>query len=225
LLSPEFIPTLDHKVLSMNEKHTSPEQTLSEIKQLMERSSRFISLSGFSGIFAGIYALLGAMAAYFYMQSRARDTGNGDMAGIEELDLLLFLLADAVIVLILAVGTGIWLTTRKARKDGNSLFDTAAKKLIVNLCIPLVTGGLFCLALIYHGNTFYVAPSMLIFYGLALVHASKYTRDDVRSLGLSEIALGLISLFIVGYGLVFWAVGFGLLHIIYGAYMYNKYEK
>lgn len=204
----------------MVEKYTSPEETLTEIKQLMERSSRFISLSGLSGVMAGIYAIAGALAAYYYLYG-----GNGaGREGYQENDTT-FLLADAALVLILAVGTGIFLTTRKARKDGNSLLDAAAKKLIINLCIPLFTGGVFCLALIYHNNWFYVVPSMLVFYGLALVHASKYTRDDVRSLGLSEIALGLISLFVIGYGLVFWTLGFGVLHIVYGTYMYYKYEK
>src|SRR5688500_14542157 len=205
------MPALRYKVLSMNEKYTSPEETLSEIKHLMERSSRFISLSGFSGIFAGIYALLGALAAYFYLQTNTQGRGGDGVSGVEENNLLSFLFADAIIVLVLAIGTGIYLTTRKAKKDGNSLLDAAAKKLIINLCIPLTTGGLFCLALIYHGNTFYVAPAMLIFYGLSLVHASKYTRDDVRSLGLAEVALGLVSLFVVGYGLLFWAIGFGVL--------------
>jgi hypothetical protein len=220
---------LIHKVLSMIEKYSSPEETLSEIKHLMERSSRFISLSGFSGIFAGTYALLGGLAAYLYYFRHAgtldlqNRIGGNTVEGQQHL--LSFLLFDGAVVLILAVGTGIYLTTRKARKDGNSLFDSAAKKLLANLSIPLVTGGLFCLAIIYHGHWFYLMPAMLIFYGLALVHASKYTRDVVRSLGIAEICLGLASLVIVGYGLLFWSLGFGVLHIIYGAYMYNKYEK
>ena len=216
-----------YKVLSMNEKYTSPEETLTEIKHLMERSSRFISLSGFSGIFAGVYALLGALAAWFYLKFVFHPAGRGayESSGADEQNLLVFLMLDAILVLILAVSTGIFLTTRKAKKDGNSLLDAAAKKLIINLSIPLVTGGVFCLALIYHGDTVYVAPAMLIFYGLALVHASKYTRDDIRSLGIAEIVLGLVALVIVGYGLLFWAMGFGVMHILYGAYMYNKYEK
>ncbi|MGC1242823.1 MAG: hypothetical protein WA874_14625 [Chryseosolibacter sp.] len=210
----------------MNKKYTSPEETLTEIRLLMERSSRFISLSGFSGVFAGIYALLGAGAAWYFLKSiRNAETRYASEPGMNDYDLLIFLSVDAALVLILAVGTGILLTTRKAKKDGNSLLDAAAKKLIVNLAIPLVTGGIFCLALVYHGNTFYVAPAMLVFYGLALVHASKYTRDDVRSLGMAEIALGSLSLFMVGYGLLFWALGFGVLHIAYGTYMYFKYEK
>lgn len=177
----------------------------------MERSSRFISLSGMSGVMAGLYALAGTLAAHYIL-----DSGN---------DVRLFLIVDALVVLLLAVSTGIWLTTRKAKADGNSLFDTAAKKLIINLCIPLITGGIFCVALLYHGTWNYLVPSMLIFYGLALIHASKYTRDDIRMLGLSEIAIGCIALFVQGSELIFWGAGFGVLHIVYGTHMYIKYEK
>ena len=208
------------------EKYTSPEETLTEIRHLMERSSRFISLSGFSGIFAGIYALTGALAAYYYLPSGWRIAPVDTQApATSDLDTLIFLAADALLVMVLAIGTGILLTTRRAKKDGNSLLDTAAKKLVINLAIPLLTGGVFCVALIYHGHSYYIPSAMLIFYGLALVHASKYTRDVVRSLGMADIALGLIGLFMLTYGLVLWTVGFGVLHIVYGAYMYNKYEK
>lgn len=209
----------------MEHKHPSPEETLSEIRHLMERSSRFISLSGFSGIFAGIYALAGALAAYFYLNPSEFGSQFDRFSVSGPQTTVLFLLSDAGIVLLLAVGTGILLTTRKAKRDGNSLLDAAAKKLIINLCIPLLAGGIFCIALIWHGDGFYLAPTMLIFYGLALVHASKYTRDDIRSLGLWEIGLGSVSLFMPGHGLIFWALGFGVFHIIYGASMYYKYEK
>ena len=203
----------------MAEKYTSPEETLTEIKHLMERSSRFISLSGMSGVMAGVYALAGAAAAYYWTQGDITSQGLYDRRDAT------FLLADAALVLILAVGTGILLTTQKAKRDGNSLLDSAAKKLIINLSIPLFAGGFFCLGLIYHESPSFIIPSMLIFYGLALVHASKYTRDDVRSLGVAQILLGLTALFVVEYGLIFWALGFGVLHIAYGTYMYLKYER
>lgn len=199
------------------EKYTSPEQTLTEIRQLMERSSRFISLSGLSGVLAGVYALAGAGIAYLYLHTNPESK--------DDTDRLLFLLGDAMVVLGLAIATGILLTTRKAKKDGNSMFDAAARKLLINLSIPLVAGAVFSAAMIYHGQTAFIAPGMLIFYGLALVHASKYTRDDVRSLGMTELILGLAALFVPSYGLMVWALGFGVLHIIYGAYMYFKYEK
>jgi hypothetical protein len=207
------------KYFPMTEEPTSPEQTLSEIRQLMERSSRFISLSGLSGVMAGVYALAGAAVAYYRLgmnldNVRVRD--DGDLA---------FMFANAAIVLVLAFATGIFLTTRKAKKDGNSLFDVSAKRLLINLFIPLVAGGVFCLAQIFYGHGFYVAPTMLVFYGLALINASKYTRNDIRSLGVAEMLLGFVSLFMPGYGLFSWAFGFGILHIVYGVYMYFKYEK
>lgn len=219
--------TLRPKVLLMKQTKSTPLETLTEIRQLMERSSRFISLSGLSGVFAGLYALAGAYAAYDYLDL----SGIGYYSGRHLTDsmshpsTLRFLLADAIIVLTLAIGTGIFLTTRKAKKDGNSIFDATAKKLVINLSIPLFVGGIFCIALNYHSAFIFVAPATLLFYGLALVHASKYTRNDIRTLGLAEILLGLISSFVVGYGLLFWVLGFGVLHIVYGTYMYFKYEK
>lgn len=211
----------------MKEENVSPLETLSEIRQLMERSSRFISLSGLSGVFAGLYALIGAFAAYTYLNlegvgyySGSRMVGRMD----NQQDVILFLLIDAAAILILAIGTGIFLTTRRARKDGNSIFDKTAQKLIINLAIPLLTGGLFCLVLIYHDGLIYVPPSLLVFYGLALLHGSSYTRSDIRVLAFAEIILGLIALFYIGYGFLFWVLGFGVLHIVYGTYMYLKYE-
>ena len=57
------------------------------------------------------------------------------------------------------------------------------------------------------------------------VNASKYTLNDIRYLGLTEIFLGLVALVFLEYSLLFWAIGFGLVHIIYGIVMYYKYER
>jgi len=91
--------------------------------------------------------------------------------------------------------------------------------------IPLVAGGLFVGGLLYHNEWRLVAPACLVFYGLALVNASKYTLTDIRYLGLLEIVLGLVNLYYADYGLYYWAIGFGLLHIIYGLIMWWKYDK
>jgi hypothetical protein len=136
-----------------------------------------------------------------------------------------FLILDAVIVLVFALAAGLYFTTRKARKKGLRVWDNTAKRMLANLFLPLVAGGVFCLILLYHGIIFLVAPATLIFYGLALINASKYTLPDVRYLGVSEILLGLLGSVFVGYGLIIWAVGFGILHIIYGSAMYFKYEQ
>jgi predicted lysophospholipase L1 biosynthesis ABC-type transport system permease subunit len=219
------VTALYYKVLLSMNRNTSPQETLAEIRQLMERSSRFISLSGLSGVFAGVYALVGAYVAYSYLNLTDWGYFAGEALINSRTSVITFIVFDALAILVLAIGTGIFLTTRKAKKDGNSIFDATAKKLIVNLCIPLITGGLFCLALIYNGSLIYVPAAMLIFYGMALVQASHFTRHDIRNLGFLEIVLGLLASFIIGFGFVFWCVGFGVLHILYGTYMYFKYEK
>lgn len=211
------------------DKQTEHLETLTEIRSLMERSSRFISLSGLTGVFAGIFAILGAVVAYIYLDHFFGTPGYSEFAQpkyeISDLYFYIFFFADASTVLVLSLSAGVFFSVRKARKQGSSLWDPAAKRMILNLMIPLATGGLFCLILLYHGLIGLVAPATLIFYGLALLNAGKYTLNDIRYLGVCEIILGLLSSVYLGYGLIFWAFGFGVLHIIYGIIMYNKYDK
>ncbi len=205
-------------------------EDLSEIRSLMERSSRFISLSGLSGVFAGIFALIGATLVYQYLEISpfsGQKPYYVAQPGVEKwgLDYLTFFLLTAGGVLFLAISTGILLTVRKARKKGQKIWDKLSQRLVGSALIPLVTGGIFCLYLLKYGHFGFVAPATLIFYGLALVNASKYTLHDIFYLGLTEIGLGLLALHFIGYGLDFWALGFGIMHIIYGSWMYFKYER
>jgi hypothetical protein len=197
-------------------------QTLSDIRSMMERSSRFISLSGLSGVIAGVFALIGAYAAHSKIVAYF-EQGGRDAATFEET--VRFLIIDAGLVLFLSVLTGCILTIRNSKKKGLRTWDSTARRLLINLAIPLVAGGCFCIALIYHGVIGLVAPATLIFYGLSLINASKYTFNDIRYLGGCEIVIGLVACFYPGYGLYFWALGFGVMHIIYGSVMYFKYER
>ena len=196
---------------------------ISEIKAIMQRSSRFISLSGLSGVLAGTYALVGAYLAYSLLYQEndvfTYKVVNTDFSTTARL------FAIAIGVLILSILSGIWFTTRKARRENLPVWDQQAKRLLINLFIPLAAGGILCLILVNKGYIGIIAPLTLIFYGLALVNASKFTLSEIRSLGLLEIALGLLASHFIGYGLLFWALGFGILHIIYGGWMYIKYEK
>ncbi|MEM1218239.1 MAG: hypothetical protein AAGH79_04985 [Bacteroidota bacterium] len=205
-------------------------EVLAEIRTIMERSSRFISLSGLSGVAAGTCALLGAIAAYIYLDTTpfAGKRFYYDIIQSETnwgIDYLQFFFLDAGLVLAAAVASGIYFTTRKAQQRGEPIWDASTQRLLVNLSIPLVTGGIFVLALIRYGLYGLVAPSTLIFYGLALINGSKYTINDIRYLGICEIILGVLGLFFVGFGLELWALGFGVLHILYGIVMYIKYER
>ena len=197
---------------------------LNDIRKMMDRSSRFISLSGLSGVFAGITALVGA---YFANREIVKYVDRDLETAYFDASIELNLIKIGLLVLIIALAGGVLFTYRQSRKKKLPIWDRTAKKLLINLAIPLATGGSFIAALLFvHPNAYgLVAPSCLLFYGLALVNASKYTYTDIRFLGLCEIVLGLIAMFNIGYGLYFWAVGFGVLHIIYGAVMYFKYES
>jgi len=197
---------------------------ISAIKNMMERSSRFISLSGLSGIFAGTYALIGAGLVFNKMYA-LNESGYYRVYDGSYPEDLMYMVFIALAVLVLAIGTGIYFTTKQAKKHNLKIWDVASKRLIINLLIPLSAGGIICLMLIKGHYWGLVAPATLIFYGLSLVNASHFTLRDIRYLGISEILLGLIACFNMGYGLMFWAVGFGVLHIIYGALMYFKYER
>jgi hypothetical protein len=140
-------------------------------------------------------------------------------------DLKWKLIELAAAVLVAAITTATLMTWRKARKSKLPVWDHTSRRLTINMLIPLITGGLFVVGLLYRSDWEYVAPSCLIFYGLALVNASKYTLTDIRYLGLLEIALGCVCMYYPHDGLYFWAVGFGVLHIVYGLIMWWKYEK
>lgn len=197
---------------------------IQDIKQMMNQSSRFISLSGLSGVLAGIYCLVGA---YFAYRTIYFDTST--MGGYKNLVIsqsaVFRLVYIAGIVILLSLVTGIFLSVKKARKGNDKVWNLASKRLLINFAIPLATGGFLIIFLIEKEILSLVCPLTLIFYGLACVNASKYTLGDVRYLGITLILLGLLSTWFLGYGLLFWALGFGVCHIIYGSMMYFKYDK
>ena len=207
---------------------------LSEIRNLMEKSSRFLSLSGLTGIFAGVYALVGAYLVYSDFNIISSDTASVTYSefiktansGTDSVILKIqSLFTIGAIVLVLSLVTGYIFTSRKAKKQNLNVWDSTTKRMVVSLSIPLIAGGIFCLILIKHEVVGLIAPATLIFYGLALLNASKYTFNDIKYLGVLEIVLGLVSAYYIGRGLLFWAVGFGILHIVYGTVMYYRYDQ
>jgi hypothetical protein len=208
----------------MDSQHPSLE-ALQDIRKIMERSSRFISLSGLSGLSAGICALAAAYIAHGWIESydegRVTPGFRGELADALKIKLALL----ALVVLVVALLFSFYFTWKKARRNSLPIWDHSSKKLLVNMLIPLAAGGFFVCGLLYHNEWRFVAPACLVFYGLALVNASKYTLRDIRFLGLLEITAGLINMYYADYGLYFWALGFGILHIVYGLIMWWKYDK
>lgn len=201
-----------------------PEQELAEIKSMMERSTRFLSLSGLSGILAGTYALIAAGMAYTWVYYPEMPFGS-NISEIKQDDILGKLLVTGAVVLILSIGSAWLMSQSKSRKKAHKFWTPASKRFIQALFIPVVVGGIFCLALLSKEHYGVVAPATLIFYGLGLLNASTFTLNDIKYLGYCQVVLGLIAAFLPGYGLILWAVGFGVLHVIYGAMMYYKYDR
>jgi uncharacterized membrane protein YidH (DUF202 family) len=200
---------------------------LRDIKTMMAASSQFLSLSGLSGVLAGIYALTGAAFAFITLPTYDKVTAtykySESFQNKEELTLTLIIMA--IIILVASIATGFVLSKRKAKKQNQSLWNTLSKKLLYHIAVPLCVGGLFCAILIAKEYFDLIVPSMLIFYGLGCVSASRYTFKDINYLGLSLLATGILSVAFEGYGLLFWSFGFGLCHIMYGTLMYVKYER
>lgn len=198
-------------------KENQPLETLTDIRRIMDRSSRFLSLSGWSGVAAGICGSAGAFFARRYV--------NQSTAGapLPEAVLLKHLLYIALLTLAAALASGWFFTWQKSRREHRPLWDKGARNLLINLFIPLVAGGAFIAGLIFRQAYHLLVPACLVFYGLALINASKYTLKDIRYLGLLEIWLGIACLFFDGLSFYFWVTGFGVLHIIYGLIMWKKY--
>ena len=217
------------KVLFMGEQQ-QPLEDLQHIKKMMERSSRFISLSGLSGIAAGICALVGAWFANGVIVDNGGPSGYRELVSktLEVTSLQDFmghrLFQIAIYTFIGAFISAFLFTWLRSRKNDVPLWGYTSRRLLINVSVPMIAGGIYLFKQMQFGNYGLIAPGCLIFYGLALVNASKYTLGEVRYLGYCQILLGIVNCWFVGYGLYFWAVGFGLLHIIYGSVMWYKYE-
>jgi len=200
-------------------------QDIAEIRSMMERSSKFLSLSGWAGIMAGIYALAGAWIASSFFQFNPdkivydislSESLTGDLPGVIPL---------AILILILAIGTAVFLSYNKARRRGEKVWNSTSKRMIIHMAVPLGAGGIFILMLLLNDLAGLLAPSSLLFYGLALYNAGNFTYDEVKYLGLVQMVLGLTGCFFIEYGLLLWALGFGVVHIVYGIYMHLRYER
>ena len=201
----------------MTDEHGSSLKTLQDIRSIMERSARFISLSGWSGIWAGATALAGSYIAHTWLEA------TPGYVAYETAVPRFIMLAFAVLIIAFI---GAWyFTWRKTSRQGGTVWNSASKRMLAQITLPMLAGAIFAFKFLFDEQVSYVAPTCLAFYGLALINGSKYTLSDIKYLGLLEVALGCNCLFIPGYGLLFWAIGFGALHVLYGIIMWNKYDK
>ena len=197
---------------------------IGQIRSLMEKSSKFMSISGLSGVLIGSYALIGAFLGYITVYGFNSAFGYRDYY-VNDIAVIYKLILIASIVLIFSIVTGVWMANRKAIKIGQSIWNPTSKSLFKSISVPLMTGGIMSVILVCRGEYGLIASAMLVFYGLALHAAGSFSFKELRYLGILDILLGLLALCLPGYGIYFWAIGFGVLHIIYGLIVHQRYEK
>lgn len=208
-------------------------QQLHDIRRMMERSSRFLSLSGWSGIWAGCTALVGALIAFIWLPPellKMYDGSYGPLGKSQEAFCFCGAIFSrtvtlALMILIIALAGAYFFTARKMRREGASLSQPASRRMLWAMALPMIVGAFFVFAFMRSGHPDYLTATCLVFYGLALINGSNHTLGEIRNLGYLQIVLGVIALFLPGWGLYFWIAGFGFFHIVYGIMMWNKYDK
>ena len=198
---------------------------LQQIRSIMERSGRFLSLSGASGILAGCYAIAGTLVFSYLQDYPLFDTGGLYIQALASPPAFRQAVIIAALVLLASLGTGMAMSWRKSRRDGTSWWSAPARQMLVNLLLPLFAGGIVCFLMGWQMHFSLIPGLTLVFYGLALFAASRYTFNDIRYLGLAEVILGLAAIARPDFGLLSWMTGFGLFHILYGIVMYFRYER
>jgi len=212
----------------MKTNSVNPKEDIQAIREIMERSSKFMLLNSMAGFFAGTCALIGAALAYFVIL----DSGNihydeflCTVGGSPINSVTIGLGIIALIVLFLAGLAAFYFSLRKAEKAGQKFWTSSTKRVLAHLLIPIISGGIFVLILVSRNYLDLTASAMLIFYGLALINAGKFTSGELHYLGVAEVILGLLAGIFAQYGILFWVLGFGVMHLIYGAVMYFRYER
>lgn len=195
---------------------------LKEIKEMMSKSSQFLSLSGLSGVLAGVYALIGG----FIANNLIDDFYANLYLTYENAKILEFrLIGIALIIIFLSILSGLILSQQKAKKLNVSLWNSTSKRLLINFGIPLVTGGILIIILIVRQLYFIIIPTTLLFYGMACINASKYTLGDVKYLGITITIIGLLAAYFYTFEIELWMFGFGVCHIFYGGLMWYKFDR
>jgi hypothetical protein len=212
----------------MKTNSSNPNEDIQAIREIMERSSKFLSLSGLAGIFAGVCALIGAAVAWFFIFESSPGQFNEFISnpGVSSTSRTGFYLAlDALLILGFALLGAVYFSFRKAQKAGQKFWTNSTRRLLFHLMLPLVSGGIIIIILIFRNKPDLVVASMLVYYGLALVNAGKFTFGEIHYLGLTQIVLGILAAVFINYGLLLWTIGFGLMHIVYGTVMFYRHER
>src|SRR2546423_6835328 len=189
----------------MQQLHDRAMDNLRYIRETMERATPFTGISGLGEIAIGATALVASVIAAQQPAFKAW---------------LAIWLAEGLISLLIAG----WSMDRKARAVQMPLVSGPGRKAVFSLSPPLIAGGLLTIVLVRAGLTNAIPGVWLLLYGTGVITGGMFSVGEVAAMGLCFIGLGAIALFSPpAFANWFMAVGFGGLHVLFGAIIVRKY--
>ena len=185
--------------------HTHAMDNLRFIRSAMESSASFTSVPGLGGVvvgltglFAGVLAGLPALASHW--------------------------LTIWVIAATIALIQGGLFMAKKARGQGVSLSRGVGRRFFFSVTPPLVAAAVLTVVLDGTSASGFIPGLWLVMYGSAVISGGTYSVRPVPVMGICFMALGLVALVAPWT----WAnslltLGFGGLHIVFGAIIARRY--
>ncbi len=180
-------------------------ENLRFIRETMERSASFTAVPGWGGVAVGLSAVAASVIAGQQLEEHAW---------------LSVWLAEGV----LAFAVGAWAAMRKARAADLPIWTGAARKFALSLLPPVAAGALLTAALEAGGLHRFLPGLWLVTYGAGVVTAGAFSVRVVPLMGLCFMLAGAAALFSpAAWGNVILGLGFGGLHIVFGAIIARRY--
>jgi hypothetical protein len=178
--------------------HARAMDNLRFIRESMESASTFTAVSGWGQAVIGATALVATYAAW------VQPTRRGWLS---------VWFAEALLSLLVSG----WTMWRKARANEVALLSRPGRKLVVNFAPPAAVGALLTAVLFRAGESGLVPAVWLLLYGAGVITGGAFSVRIVPVMGLSFMLLGAAALFLPWPAVnALLALGFGVLHIIFG---------
>jgi len=189
-------------------------ENLLYIRRTLEAAGQLTAVPGKHLMGAGLVALAG-VAVNVLMTGAPWSQGASAGAALDTWGLVLC-------VALALVSHGIW---RKAKHTHTPLQAPLVRKLLWGLCPALFVGGILTHLALRTQSLDLLPTIWLGCYGAAVTNGGLVSVPPVRYLGLCLLAAAAGSAVAPpGMGLTWLAVGFGWLHLVFGAYIAWRYN-
>lgn len=201
-------------------KEKEVKKTLSDIRDMMSKSSRFQSVSGYSIVVVGLLAAVASLITAVFIGVENGFPCSEKLQHFAVMDTAVRTKSIAItgmVLFALSLLTVFFFAYIKSKRHQlRFAFDKRMGQMLLDFFIPLAVGGVLSIVLVMQQHYGLTSSIMLIFYGLALVNCSHYTYPVFRYLGYVELLLGIIDCFTMSHALLTWFLGFSVAHIVFG---------